>query len=550
MLFSFYQLNRILRQSTSLKRVGSVRIVVSEIVSVPFSVRFFRTKWVVLPIQILERKLDFKLALKHELQHHRQLDTVWAVFIELLQCFFYFNPALYGWKNMIIELQEFSCDEALTGQRGISARDYGSCLVRVAETALENRNVYAGTTCMAAVFKNPKAFKSLLRRRIEMITQDQRSVRKLAGTFIGTVTLLFTVAIAYGTEQSSRNKINAGNVFVDASIQKIADQILMAAVQKEEARSAFAIFADPLTGKILAVANVDTQNQKKGYWALSQEMEPASLMKAIVAAEGIEEGTTTPTEEHDCENGAYQYGGRTFHDWSKEGSAKLSTTDTVARSSDICSMKIAEKIGARQLYRMLEDYGFGANGSAKNFPSARTGYLPAEDESEQSPLIPATAYGTGFKVTPLELIQAFGAIANGGNLLEPKLVNAVSDEPQVIRRVLSEENALKTRKILQEVVLTGTAWRAASSVYTMAGKTESGYSGGVLKGQSTGGWNRTDIAGFIGFAPALNPKIEIYVAIFNPSDKTGAHGSVHAAPVFAEIADAILKHLNIAPDKK
>jgi beta-lactamase regulating signal transducer with metallopeptidase domain len=528
LIFSLRKLNRILNRAIVYKKLGRVCVVISDQVSVPFSARFFQTQWAVLPLPILERKTDRQLALKHEFQHHRQGDTLWAVFIEILQCVFYFNPGIYFWKNTIIELQEFSCDEALTGQRGVSAREYGSCLVRVAETALESREMHVGTTCMAAVSKNPRAFKSLLKRRIEMIMQGKKSAQKLAGSLIGTITVLFTIATAYGVEQSSRN--NKAVVKVDVAIQKIADQVLSQALTTEGAQAGFAIVADPQTGRILAVANIDKKNHKKGQWALSESMEPASLMKGIVVAEAIEQGVTTPTADHNCENGSYRYGDQAFHDWKAEGWPKLSTTETVANSSDICAMKIAELLGSEKLQSMFSKYGFGS--------------LPAD-----SSLVPTAAYGTGLRVTPLEVIEAYGAIANGGNLLTPQLSQPINGNAQVIRRVLTADHAKTMREILQQVVLNGTAKHSPSALYTTAGKTESSFSGGIMESDSTGGSQKADIAGFVGFAPAMNPRVEIYVTIFNPTNRPGASGAAHAAPVFTELADDVLKYMNVTPDK-
>lgn len=550
LLASFLRLQKLLRNATPIRTLGSVSVLVAESISVPFSLRFFRRKWVMIPFNLLENKLDFKLALKHELQHHRQGDTLWAVLIEVLQCLFYFNFSIYGWKNTIIELQEFSCDDALTGQKGISAREYGSCLMRVAETALENREVYVGTTCMAAVFKNPIAFKSLLRRRIEMIMQDQKSKRRWLGGVLGTVTLVLTALVAYGAEQINRNGVNGGSIVVDENIQKITDQILNQAIAREGARSGFAIVADPQTGRILAIANRDVSNKKRGYWALSTKIEPASFMKAITFAEAIEQGVTTPDATHNCENGVYASQGHSFHDWKKEGWSSLSTTETLAQSSDICAMKVAEKLGANQIQKMLVNYGFGPGGSTKEFPGALPGELPEFHQSNDAAMFQVAAYGTDFETTPLEVIQAFGAIANGGKLLAPRLANDLGESPEVVRRVLSEESAQKMKSMLEAVVLHGTASRAPSKLYSMAGKTASSWSGGVMEGDSTGGPMKADIAQFVGFAPVANPKVEIYVEIFSPDDKTGAHGSTHAVPVFTEIADAVLKHLSVNPDLK
>ena len=129
-----------------------------------------RKCWIVLPVSILGRKLESNLALKHEIQHHRQGDTFWAFLVEGFVCLFYLNPAIYMWKKLIIEFQEFSCDEKLLNRKEFSPQEYGSCLLRVAETALETRT-YVGTASMAENFINRFYFKSFLQRRIEMLTQ-------------------------------------------------------------------------------------------------------------------------------------------------------------------------------------------------------------------------------------------------------------------------------------------------------------------------------------------------------------------------------------------
>lgn len=544
------RLKTILTESILVRKVGKVYVAISCRVAVPFSLLWGKQAWVILPENLLGSQRNLELALKHELQHHRQRDTVWAIAIEALLCFFYANPALHLWKRKITEFQEFSCDKALLGQRGVSAHDYGSCLVRVAETALATREMYVGTTYMAAGSRNPVYFKSFLRRRIEMIVEKRSPAKKWLAISIGTVCLLFTVAAAYSAEQKSRapTSVNPGTFTVNKAVQKIADTALLSAVTAQKAAAGFAIVSDPNTGKVLAVANIDTKKKKTGYWSLSQRMEPASLSKALIAAVAIERNLTTPQESHSCENGNYQLGDRVYHDWKKEGWPALTTEEAVANSSDICSMKIAQRIGNENLMEMLKNFGFGPNGTAQQFPKARVGLLPEKDATN---LAPAITYGAGYRSTPIELLQAFNAIANGGNLMAPKSADTPDSEKEVIRRVLSAESAQQARTILQAVVTKGTArGRGESKLYTTAGKTGSSQSLGMDQLDWMGGNKKTDVAQFIGFAPVNNPRVSVYVAIFDPhTDDTGAHGSHHAAPVFKEIAEAVLKEMKVAPDK-
>jgi cell division protein FtsI (penicillin-binding protein 3) len=357
-----------------------------------------------------------------------------------------------------------------------------------------------------------------------------------------------TIAIALGAEQSIRqtneNSVNEGKVIVDPEIQRIADSVLSKFLAKEKAKAGFAIVADPMTGKILAVANVDTTQKLSGYWALSELFEPASVLKTLVAAEAIDRGLTTPDEKISCENGKYRYGDRVYHDWHKAGWDYLTTTQTIALSSDICSIKLGERVGAQGLLTMLENFGFGPGGSAKDFPGARSGRLPPKDDPEHPRLVPYVSEGAGLDVSPIEMVQAYGAIANGGKLMKPLPANASDSESQVIRQVLSPEAAEKTKMILREVVLAGTGSpHGESKLYSTAGKTATSHYPRFMPFDGD-----PDYANFIGFAPVKNPRVEVYVGIRDPESHDGAHGSSHAAPVFKEIAEAVLQHMKVAPD--
>ncbi|MGE4233506.1 MAG: penicillin-binding transpeptidase domain-containing protein [Bacteriovoracia bacterium] len=551
---NFLDLKGLVTNATPIRALGRVRVVVADSIAIPFSVRLGLTSWVVLPTKIIQNANDFRLALGHEIQHHRQGDTSWAVIVEFLLCLFFPNPVIYLWKKEITELQEFSCDEALIGRKGISSHEYGSCLVRVAEAALGIRQMYVGTTCMAAASKNPSYFKSFLRRRVEMFENYKSSPKgfkaRWAGVIIGTAGAILTVALAFGADQTLRNpnqqSINPGKVVVDPEIQKIADTVLAKAVQDEKAKAGFAIVADPNTGKILAVANIDTTGKKTGYWSLSELFEPASIAKSLVVAQALENGATTPEEKHACENGNYRYGDRVYHDWKKTGWDYLSTEETLTWSSDICTIKISEKIGADGLIEMLKGFGFGPDGTAKTFPQAKTGQLPSSDEDPQRPrVVPYVSMGAGFSISPIEMVQAYGAIANGGNLMLPMMANKPDSEAQIVRRILSPEASQKMRLILQQVVEKGTAVPGRSKVYSEAGKTASSSYPRSMPFDP----NESDFAGFIGFAPAKDPRLEIYVGMIEPESNSGAHGGSHAAPVFRAIAEETLKFLKVAPDK-
>jgi len=359
------------------------------------------------------------------------------------------------------------------------------------------------------------------------------------------------VGVALATESSLREddtKVNPGHVIVDPEIQVIAENILEDALKQENAKAGFAIVAEPSSGRILAIANIDKTGKLKGYWSLSQRLEPASVIKSVVIGHAIDKGLTSPEESHNCENGAYKYGKHVYHDWKVTGWEQLSTTDTLVNSSNICAIKIGEKVGAAGIKQMIADFGFGPGGTASEFPMAKPGLLPPPENPQDPKLIPYISAGFGLRITPLELVQAYGAIANGGSLMKPQLANKSGG--QKIRQVLETKNADKIKEILRQVVLRGTGKPARSERWVMAGKTATSYIPDLTEWDLVKRQKNANFAGFIGFAPAKNPKVEVYVGIYDPNtDRTGAHGGAHAAPVFKRITEEVLAHMKVPEDK-
>ncbi len=544
------QLRRILREAALIRQVGKLKIAASPRVGVPLSTLLGGHAWILVPESMIANWKDFRLALKHEAQHHRQRDTLWALFIELCMPLFFVNPFIYLWKSRMSEIQELSCDEALIGHK-VSSYDYASCLVRVAEAALKNRERLVGTASMAAGFENPVYLKSFLKRRIEMLTQHrcQRPCR-LAGIVMGTAGVFIVSALVFSAHfafaATDRNRTAAGKVETVPGVQKIAEAALDSAVKRHKASLGFIVVSDVETGQVLAVANQDVVSpdaRRTPHWALSLRVEPASISKVIVAAMAIDKGATSPNEMHNCEMGKYEVGGRLIQDWKPFD--HLSTTDTVAQSSNICGIKVGEKLGLNNVLGAFKTFGFGAGGSAENFPEARSGVIPEkvsgspEAQTLQNAIL-STGY-SGISTSPIEMVQAIGAIANGGNLLKPQ--SGIKIRPKVVRRVISTETAAKMKGIMEAVLETGTAKNSKSKLYRLAGKTATGYSSTHGEHDTLGG--ESNMASFVGFGPVEKPRIVVYVAIENPNDGKGVHGAYHAAPIFREVAEKTLKHLNV-----
>jgi len=549
------RLRSVLMFGTPLRRIGRVSIIVSDEVVVPFSVLLFRKAWVVIPVNILRNNQDLKIALKHELQHHRHGDTRWAFYVEILACLFCLNPAFFLLKRNITEFQELACDEALVTKKKISCYEYGSCLVRVAALAIKEHGAprFVASTSFAVNSEKPAYLKSFLGKRIEALAlMNMRRKFNLSSAVIMFLGVLATALFAYGAQinfvSPKLNPINPGSVIIDPVYQDISEKVLARALANEGAKSGFVIVAEPVSGRILAVANRDTTQRRSSHWALSQFIEPASIAKTLVVAEALNKNVTSPQEMHPCENGSYRYGNRVYHDWKKEGWASLTTEETITNSSDICSMKIGEKLGAEGLREMLVDFGFGSGGTASVFAEARSGQLPPPDDETHPRLVPYVSAGYGFRITPLEMVQAYGAIANGGYLMMPKPANEVGG--QIIRRVLSPEAAEETKKILEQVVIKGTAKKhGQSDFYTTAGKTATSYAADLTKIDWLGGDQKANFAAFIGFAPVSKPRVEVFVGIRDPKSRDGAHGAAHAAPIFREVVEKVLEQMNVPHDK-
>lgn len=188
-----YQLHRSLAGVLRLRQIGRVILSVSDSAATPYSVWLFGRAHIVLPTEILSRPSDLQVAIRHEIQHHRNHDTIWALLLESLKVFFFWNPALYSWVKTITQLQEFACDEILIGHRKITPQAYSHCLLWVAQSAVGSRSILVGATGMSA-----SASGYFLKRRIEnMFELNTVSSKKWASALIlSAVTLLSSIAFA------------------------------------------------------------------------------------------------------------------------------------------------------------------------------------------------------------------------------------------------------------------------------------------------------------------------------------------------------------------
>jgi cell division protein FtsI (penicillin-binding protein 3) len=348
------------------------------------------------------------------------------------------------------------------------------------------------------------------------------------------------------------------NVFLtlDKHIQHVTETELGRAVQKWGARGGMAIAMEPSTGKILAMASSPSfdPNQfieyRARYWrnrAVSDCFEPGSLFKAFLAAAAIEEKVARPSDSFFCENGAYAVYDRTIHDHSRHG--WLTFQQILKFSSNIGASKVGEKIGKERFYRYICGFGFGEK-TAIDLPGEGKGIL--HHPRYWPPIaLDTISFGQGISVTGIQLATALSAIANGGSLMKPYVVERITDEegkvlrsfvPETVRQVISEETARKVTGLLKAATEKGgTGEEAVPAGYEVAGKT-----GTAQKVQSLGGYSQDRFnSGFMGFAPVQNPRICLLVVIDEPQGSN--YGGVVAAPVFRAIMEKVLPYLNALP---
>ncbi len=328
---------------------------------------------------------------------------------------------------------------------------------------------------------------------------------------------------------------NPGKPVFDSRIQPLAEEALKKGMAQHQASAGFAIVADPVRGTVIAAVSLNEGFDKnlKGDWALSYQLQPGSALKPLIAASALQKKVTKIDEMHNCENGQYALGENVYNDGT--AFAQLSTADAVIQSSNICTIKISEKLGAKGLEASLREFGIGKNGSAAEFPSASIGFVPSAGSIPNENYIGLVSHGisnrTELYVTPLEMVEAYGAIANGGSLMKAIGADARKN-PEMIRDVLSPEVSAQIRTTLRRAVEEGTGKTIRGSAIPLAGKTSTV----MINGNQL-------ITGFIGFAPADKPKLIVYVALFDPKG-SGKFGSTTAAPIFREIIEKTIPIFN------
>ena len=345
---------------------------------------------------------------------------------------------------------------------------------------------------------------------------------------------------------------------IDAQLQFAAERELELGLRECRAKWGSVVAMDPRTGAVLAMAVVPLfdpnrySQSRPDDWrnrTVMDAFEPGSTMKSFLFSAAIEEGLDGELQHIFCENGSYPVDDTIIHDIHPHG--LLEFDEVLKVSSNIGASKIGEKIGPERLHRYLTAFGFGAR-TGIDLPGEAQGILRSWREWKSVDLA-NISFGQGVSASAIQLATAMSAIANGGHLMQPFLVESVHNEegdilhagsPRCLRRVISRETARRMTGLLYSVTEPGgTGEQANLPGYSIAGKTGTAQKYDPRTGTYAPG---RYVASFIGFLPATDPALVLVTVIDEPS--TSSYGGVVAAPVFRRIALKAARILGIRPD--
>lgn len=328
------------------------------------------------------------------------------------------------------------------------------------------------------------------------------------------------------------------HITIDRSIQYYSEEALREAASKNPFKTATLAVQDPATGEILALAAYPPQVTRNPL--IQDTFEPGSTFKVITAAGALEEELFAENELINCEHGRYEIAnGVVISD--HEPADMLNLEGILTKSSNIGIAKVAARLGPVRFYRYSRAFGF-AGKTGIPLPGESAGKL--KPVSDLNPVtLAASSYGYGVGVTPLQIINAYSAIANGGTLWDPQLV-LDGRKPSRVRRVAGEGTIARLTAMLENVIEQGTGQAARIEGYRVAGKTGTSRKLDIL----TKEYSLTRYtASFVGFLPVSRPQFTILVVIDEPAGLY--YGSQAAAPIFSRLGRKLLALRGIAPDK-
>ncbi|MGE5893246.1 MAG: peptidoglycan D,D-transpeptidase FtsI family protein [bacterium] len=346
---------------------------------------------------------------------------------------------------------------------------------------------------------------------------------------------------------------------VDEVLQYIVEKALDTALLKWRPKAATVIMMNPHTGEILAMANRPTFNPNtpgkypepnRRNAAVTDIYEPGSTFKIVSAAAVLEEKLFSPRSTFDCSKGYIEVGNKRIKDDHRHG--VLTLTEVIQKSSNVGAVQMAQKLGKERLFQYARRFGFGQK-SGVDLPGETAGWI-REPAQWSGTSIGAVAIGQEVAVTPLQVLRAYAAVANGGNLVTPSVVSrTISPSGEILyerqaqdtQRIISPHTAALLREMLETVTLEGgTALDASIEGNTIAGKTGTAQVFDNVKKKYS---REKYVSSFVGFFPSEKPRIAMIVTVSEPVGEI--FGGKVAAPIFREIADKALAYLNVPMDR-
>jgi len=343
-------------------------------------------------------------------------------------------------------------------------------------------------------------------------------------------------------------KGNSVVLTIDKNFQAIVDDELEIAVKKWKAKKATAILLEPKTGEIISMSSYPNfdPNAPGEYKAFARKnktitdsYEPGSTFKGITAAILIEENKVTEDEVFYCDNAGYKVSRRTIKDSHKHENPNLTFSQVIEQSSNVGTVKAVMRLEESIFFKYLKLFGFGNKTDIELTGEVRGIFAKLSSWSISSQ--PTISFGQGISVTPLQLVMAYGALANGGSLMKPMIVKGILTpeneilkrfEPVKIRDIISEKTSRRVRKILRGVITKGNSKQAEVEGLLVAGKT------GTSQKVENGRYSKVNYdASFIGMFPYDNPKLVCLVVVDSP--KPYHWGNKVAAPIFKNIVERI-----------
>ncbi len=346
---------------------------------------------------------------------------------------------------------------------------------------------------------------------------------------------------------------------IDRNIQRMAEQELAAGIKKYKAKGGLIIVMDPKTGGILAAATQPTYDLTADpiydpsradlykTTIVTDTYEPGSVMKLVTMAGGLQEKVITP-DTAIIDHGSVVVDGVTIHNWNFSGPGRETMTQVLINSANVGAQYVSGLLGPDRFYKYIHDFGFGSL-TGVDLP----GEVPGDVRTPANPAwsridLATNAYGQGIAVTPLQMITAVAAIANGGVLPKPMIVKAFRDgntmrevPPVMVRRVISPETAKTLTGMMIHVVEDNSLRLSVVPGYKIAGK-----SGTADTPISTGYNLSKTYASQIGFAPAYDPK---FVMLIRLDDPPALYGGTTATPMWKIMAQQLFSYMEIPPSE-